>query len=57
MRSLVYSVIQEVSVFVRRKQFAPKVTVGVLGCGQVDRLAKRVPEAFEGTVKVVIYCR
>ena len=42
---------------VRRQQLAPKFPIGVLGGGQVDRQAKRVPEAFEGTVKVVIYCR
>ena len=40
--------------FVRGQQFAPKFSIGVSGGGQIDRQAKGVPEAFKGTVKVVI---
>ena len=45
-RSLVFSVMQGVSVSVRRQQLAPKFTVGVFGGSQVDRQTKRVSEAF-----------
>ena len=53
MRSLVFFEIQGVFVSVRRQQLAPKFTIGVLGCGQVDRPTKRVSEAFNGAVKVI----
>ena len=55
--SLVFSVIQGVSVFIRRQQLAPKFSIGVFVWGHVDREAKRVPEAFKGTVKVALCCR
>ena len=55
MESLIFSVIQGVSVFFRRLQLAPKFTNGVLAGGRVDRHAKRDPEAFAEAVKVVIY--
>ena len=54
MGSLIFSVIQGVSVFFRRQQLTPKFTIGVLEGGQIDRQAKRDSEAFKGTVKVVI---
>ena len=55
MESLVFSVIQGMFVSVRRKQLAPKFSIGVVfGGRQIDRQAKRVSEAFRGTVKVVI---
>ena len=57
MGSFVFSVIQRVSVSVRRQQLAPKFSIDVFGGGQVDGQAKRVPEAFKGTVKVVICFR
>ena len=57
MGSLAFSVIQGASLSVRRQQLAPQFSIGVFERGQVDRQAKRVPEAFEGTFKVVICCR
>ena len=55
MQSPVFFVIQGMFVSVRRKQLAPKFPIGIVfGSGQVDRQAKRVSEAFKGTVKVVI---
>lgn len=55
MESLIFPVIQGVSVFVRRQQLAPKFTNGVLGGGLFDRHAKRDSEEFAETVKFVIY--
>jgi len=57
MGSFACSVIQGVSVSIRRQQLAPKFSIGIFGGGQIDRQAIRIPEAFKGTVKVAICCR
>jgi len=57
MGSFVFSVIQGVSVYVGRQQLAPKLSIGIFEGGKIDRQAMRIPEAFKGTVKIVICCR
>jgi len=55
MRTLIYFVLLEGSVFIGRQQLAPKFTVSSFGGGHVIRKARRIAEAFKGAVKDAVH--